>query len=139
MPNQKISTGAPRIIPTMRYIDAPAAIEWLVNALGAEKQLVVPGDDGTIAHAQLKLGDAFIMLGSTKDDVLQMRSPRELGGVTQSLYVYADDLDDRYERAKAAGAEILIALRDTEYGSREFSVRDPEGQLWHFGTYWPES
>jgi uncharacterized glyoxalase superfamily protein PhnB len=67
-----------------------------------------------------------------------MKSPRELGGVTQSIYIYLPDIDTLYERAKAAGAEMVIELKNTDYGSREFSARDPEGQLWHFGTYLPE-
>jgi uncharacterized glyoxalase superfamily protein PhnB len=129
---------AARIFPTLRYQDAPAAIDWLVRAFGFEKQFVAPGPNGTIAHAQLKLGPDMIMLGSSRDDILRMKSPRELGGVTQSIYIYTADLDAHYERARAAGAEIVIELRDTDYGSREYSARDPEGHLWHFGTYLPE-
>ncbi len=139
MPDQKTFSVSSKLIPTMRYQDAPAAIEWLVRVFGFEKQLVIPNPDGTIAHAQLKFGPDFIMLGSSKDDILGMKSPRELGGVTQSIYFYLPDIDGHYERAKAAGAEMVIDLKNTEYGSREYSARDPEGQLWHFGTYLPES
>jgi uncharacterized glyoxalase superfamily protein PhnB len=136
MSNAPIS-GEPKIFPTLRYNDAPAAIDWLVRAFGFEKHFVVPNADGTIAHAQLKLGSDFIMLGSSRDDVLRMKSPRDVGGVTQSIYIYTPDIDGLYVRAKDAGAEIVIELKDTDYGSREFSVRDSEGHLWHFGTYLP--
>jgi uncharacterized glyoxalase superfamily protein PhnB len=135
---QKTPYGLPNIFPGLRYEDAPAAIEWLVNAFGFEKQMIVPGPDGTVAHAQLKFGPGVIMLGSATDDALGMKSPRQLGGVTQAAYIYFADLDAHYKRSKAAGAEIVIDLHDTNYGSREYYARDPEGHLWHFGTYLPE-
>jgi uncharacterized glyoxalase superfamily protein PhnB len=138
MSDQKTSSVSSKIFPTLRYQDAPAAIDWLVRAFGMEKQLVIPNPDGTIAHAQIKFGPDVIMLGSSKEDTLGLKSPRELGGVTQSLYIYLQDVDAHHDRAKAAGAEIVVELRDTEYGSREYSARDPEGHLWHFGTYLPE-
>jgi uncharacterized glyoxalase superfamily protein PhnB len=138
MADQRTSSVSSKIFPTLRYQDAPAAIDWLATAFGLEKQLVIPNPDGTIAHAQLKFGADIIMLGSSKEDALGLKSPRELGGVTQSLYIYVQDVDAHHARAKAAGAEVVIELRDTEYGSREYSARDPEGHLWHFGTYLPE-
>jgi uncharacterized glyoxalase superfamily protein PhnB len=128
---------APSIIPTMRYADAPAAIAWLARAFGFKEQLVVPGPQGTIAHAQLTLGDGMIMLGSARDDALGSKLPKDLGGITQAPYIVVDDPDALYARAIAAGAEGLRPPEDTDYGSRDFSVRDPEGHLWHFGTYRP--
>jgi uncharacterized glyoxalase superfamily protein PhnB len=130
----------PNLFPALRYQDAPAAIEWLVQAFGFEKKAVYPGPEGsnTIAHAELRLGSGLIMLGSAKDDHLNMKSPRELGAITQGIYIVVDDVDARFERAKAAGAEVVIPPQDLDYGSREFAVRDPEGHLWSFGTYSPE-
>jgi uncharacterized glyoxalase superfamily protein PhnB len=130
-----------RIFPALRYLDAPAAIRWLCDALGFEEQFVVPGDDGTIVHAQLRFGDNCIMLGSSRDDDLRVRSPRELGGTTASVYVQvdrADEIDALFVRATAAGAEVVRSIEDTDYGSHDFSVRDPEGNLWTFGTYHPD-
>jgi uncharacterized glyoxalase superfamily protein PhnB len=80
----------------------------------------------------------MIMLGSYKDDVFRYKTPREVGGVTQGAYLYVADIDAHFARAKAAGAEVVVPLKDTDYGSREYSARDPEGHLWHFGTYLPE-
>lgn len=129
----------PNIFPALRYQDAPAAIEWLTRAFGFEEQIVVPGPDDTIAHAQLSFGSGMIMLGSIRDDELRMRSPRDLGGaVSGSIYVYVEDIDAHYERAKAADAEIVRELSDTSYDSREYSARDLEGRLWSFGTYRPD-
>lgn len=139
MSEQKGSSISAKLFPTLRYQDAPVAIDWLVRAFGIEKHLVIPGPDGTIAHAELKFGKDVLMLGSLSDDALKMKTPREVGGVTQSIYVYVPNVDSHHDRAKAAGAEIVIELRDTNYGSREYSARDPEGHLWHFGTYLPET
>lgn len=138
MSGQKGSSTSSKLFPALRYQDAPAAIDWLVAAFGMEKQLVL-SPDGTIAHAQLKFGEDMVMLGSSRDDALKLKSPRELGGVSQSIYAFVPDIDAHHLRATAAGAEIVIDLRDTEYGSREYSARDLEGHLWHFGTYLPEA
>jgi uncharacterized glyoxalase superfamily protein PhnB len=138
--NAKITTST--VIPAMRYRDAAAAIEWLCNAFGFQNHLVVPGDNGGIAHAQLSFGNGMIMLGSARDDEFGqwVKPPREIGGVgTQSAYVIVDDADAHYARAKAAGAEIVTEVEDQDYGGRLYSCRDPEGHLWSFGTYdpWP--
>jgi uncharacterized glyoxalase superfamily protein PhnB len=128
------------IVPCLRYRDAPAAIAWLCEAFGFERQLVVPGENGTIAHAQLAFGNGMIMLGSAVDSDYGrlIRQPDETGGRgTQSIYVIVDDADAHYARAKAANAEIVIDIKDEDYGGRGYSCRDPEGHLWNFGTYDP--
>lgn len=130
------------IIPGMRYNDAPAAIEWLCDVFGFEKHLVVPNDDGTIAHAQLTFGNGMIMLGSVGDNEREfdknIKQPTEIGGAeTQTPYVIVTDADAIYKRAKAADAEIVMEIKDEDYGGRGFSCRDLEGHLWNFGTYDP--
>jgi uncharacterized glyoxalase superfamily protein PhnB len=129
------------VIPCFRYRDAPAAIEWLCKTFGFEKQLVVPGPDGTIAHAQLSFGNGMIMIGSsgTHGELGKlMKQPDEIGGAeTQSPYVIVSDADAIYTRAKAAGAAILIDIKDEDYGGRGFTCRDLEGHIWNFGTYDP--
>ena len=129
----------PAIVPCLSYRDAPAAIAWLKEAFGFTENMVVPGPDGTIAHAQLALGNGMVMVGSERDDELGLRIPCDFGGVTQSIYVVVDDADAHYARAVAAGAEIVRELEDTPYGSRDYSARDPEGHLWNFGTYRPST
>jgi uncharacterized glyoxalase superfamily protein PhnB len=130
-------SGATNIFPFLRYKDAPAAIEWLASAFGFARAFVAPGPDATIAHAELSFGPGMIMLGTARDDALGMKSPRDLSGVNQGIYVQVDDVDAHYERARAAGAEIVLELQDTDYGSREYTARDIEGHLWSFGTYAP--
>jgi uncharacterized glyoxalase superfamily protein PhnB len=130
------------IIPCLRYRDAPKAIEWLCRTFGFEKQLVVPNADGTIAHAQLSFGNGMIMLGSVLEVETEfgrlIKQPDEIGGFeTQSVYVLVSDADAIYARAKAAGAEIVIEIKDEDYGGRDFSCRDLEGHLWNIGTYDP--
>jgi len=128
------------IIPCLRYRNAPAAIEWLCQTFGFEKQLVVPNEDGTIAHAQLSFGNGMIMLGSVHENEFGrlIKQPDEIGGAeTQSAYVVVSDADLIYQRAKAAGAEIVLEIKDEDYGGRGFSCRDLEGRLWSIGTYDP--
>jgi uncharacterized glyoxalase superfamily protein PhnB len=129
-------------IPCLRYRDGPKAIEWLCRTFGFEKQLVVPNADGTIAHAQLSFGNGMIMLGSVLEVETEfgrlIKQPDEIGGFeTQSVYVVVADADAIYARAKAAGAEIVIEIKDEDYGGRDFSCRDLEGHLWTIGTYDP--
>ena len=130
------------VIPCLRYRDAPAAIEWLCNTFGFEKHLVVPNDDGTIAHAQLSFGNGMVMLGSVRQDDNEygrlMKQPDEIGGgQTQSSYMVVNDADAVYASAKAAGARIAMEIKDEDYGGRGFSCFDPEGHLWSFGSYDP--
>ncbi len=127
------------IVPSLRYQDAPAAIEFLCKAFGFAKRLVIPGPDGTIRHAQLTLGDGMVMLGSAqnRDFGPHVKTPAEVGASTQSAYVIVPEVDAHYEHATAAGAEIVLEIQDASYGGRLYFALDPEGNLWHFGSYDP--
>jgi uncharacterized glyoxalase superfamily protein PhnB len=126
------------IIPCLQYRDARKAIDWLCHAFGFEQHALHDGPGGTVAHAEIKLGPAFVMLGSNNNAQFNWKSPLDAGCVTQSIYIVLDNVDVHYARAKAAGAEIVRDLHTTDYGSRDYSARDPEGHLWHFGTYRPD-
>jgi uncharacterized glyoxalase superfamily protein PhnB len=119
--------------PSLRYEDAEAAIDWLQKAFGFEPREVHKDDSGTIVHAEMTFGDAIVMLGSDAPD----RWGKRAGAGW--LYVGAKDLDidSHCETAKAAGAEIFMEPISTDYGSRDYSARDLEGNLWSFGTYEP--
>lgn len=130
------------IIPCLRYRDAPAAIEWLCEHFGLEKNAVYPNEDGSIAHAQLSFGNGMIMLGSVKNDGSEwsdrIKQPDEIGGFeTQSPYVVVPDADAVYAKAKAGGAVMVMEIKDEDYGGRGFSCLDLEGHLWSFGSYDP--
>jgi uncharacterized glyoxalase superfamily protein PhnB len=123
MPATPNSTKA-NVIPCLRYRDAPGAINWLCANFGFEKHLVVPGENNTIAHAQLSFGNGMIMLGSTA------RVDNEYSKlITQP--------DAAYERVKRAGAQIVLDIKDEDHGGRGFTCRDIEQHVWSFGTYDP--
>ena len=127
------NTPPPQVWPTLRARDARALIKFLVDAFGFE-ETVVYGDGDRVDHAQLSwpLGGG-IMLGSVRegDEVDDWPVPPGTFGA----YVVTDDPDGLYERAAKAGAEVIKDLHETDYGSRDFAVRDPEGNRWSFGTY----
>lgn len=129
------------VIPCLRYRDALAAIDWLCDVFGFEKQAVYSNPDGSVAHAQLTLGGGMIMIGSVVTDSewgKLIRQPDDIGGdETQSPYLVVADADLVYERALKAGAEIVIDIKFEDYGGRGFSCRDLEGRLWSIGSYDP--
>ncbi len=117
--------------PTLRYRDPDAAIDWLERALGFIRHAVHRGEDGGVAHAELALDGAFVMLGGEGD----MGQPAGTG----SVYAVVDDPDALFERVSGTGAVVLYGPLDQDYGSREFGLRDPEGNIWSFGTYRPSA
>lgn len=128
-----------KLVTSLRYRNASRAIHWLCDTLGFERRMVVPGPNGSIAHAQLTLGDGMVMLssaGSGAFDQLQVPAT-EAEPVTQSVYVVVADADAVHAAVVAAGADVVMPLEDAPYGGRGFSCRDPEGQLWNVGTYDP--
>jgi uncharacterized glyoxalase superfamily protein PhnB len=127
------------VIPALQYNDAKAAIEFLCMAFGFAKNAVYEETDGSVAHAQLVHGNGMIMLGSAKDTEYGrlLRRPGEVGGVTMSVYVVVEDADAHFARAKAAGAEITREPETQDYGGRDYTCKDPEGNVWTFGTYDP--
>ena len=129
------------VVPCLRYRDTPAAIDWLCEVFGFECQFAIPGTGDAVAHAQLTLGEGMIMLGSVNDEGEYGRllaQPDEIGGrETQTVYLQVDDADRVCERARNAGAAILQEPADTEFGTRGFLCRDPEGHVWNVGTYNP--
>jgi len=128
------------IIPSLRYRDAMAAIDWLCRAFGFEKHAVY-ADAGVVHHAQLTFGNGMVMLGSVdhaSEWGRRIAQPDEIGGrETQCACVIVADADAHYARAKAAGAVIVEELAEQDYGGKAYSCRDPEGHLWWFGTYDP--
>ncbi len=127
-------------IPGVHYRNAPEAIEWLCRVFGFEKHAVVEGPGNTIMHAELTLGGGMIMLGSVNEKApgRRMKLPGELGGAqTRGVSLIVDDADAVYARAKAGGAQIVEEIENKPFGGRGFACLDPEGHLWHVGTYDP--
>ena len=137
---KSVPSSGSTIIPGLRYRNAPAAIDWLCNAFGFEKSLVIPGDNDTIAHAQLTFGTGMIMLGTVREGETRftLQQPSQIGGAeTQFPYVVVADCDGHYARAKTAGAKIVVEIHDEEYGGRGYACRDLEDHLWYFGSFNP--
>jgi uncharacterized glyoxalase superfamily protein PhnB len=126
-----LNQNAPTVVPTLRYDDASAAIRFLTETLGLTVGEVTHGPDGRVVHAELGWGNGTIMVSSRGKEP----SPFDTGRTC--LYLVVEDPDGVHDRAVAAGAEIVMPLVDQEYGSREFATRDPEGNVWCFGTYQP--
>lgn len=129
------------VIPGLRYRDAKATIDWLCEAFGFEKQAVYMGPGDMVMHAQLTFGNGMIMIGSVENGTASsglMKQPDEIGGAeTQAACLIVSDCDAAYAKAKAAGATMLADLEEKEYGGKAFSCSDPEGHVWHVGSYDP--
>jgi len=129
------------VIPSFRYKDAHAAIDWLERALGFTRKAVYDGPDNTVGHAELVFGNSMIMLGSASNASpmkSMLATPAEIGGrVTSAMYLVVADCDPIHAKAKAAGADFVQEMRTMDYGGRAFTVRDPEGYMWSVGEYDP--
>ncbi len=123
--------GYPRLSPYLNYEDTGAMLGWLARAFGLVERESQRGPDGKVVHAEMQLEEAVVMMGSPGGDY---QNPLRLGQVTQSLYIYVDDLDAHYQRARAAGAETIEEPATQAYGDRRYGVRDPEGHHWYFAT-----
>ena len=127
------------VIPALQYRDARAAIAFLTRAFGFAEKAVHDGPDGSVAHAELTLGNGMVMLGSAKEtdySKLLVR-PDAAGGATMSVYCVVTDADAHFAQAKSAGATIVREPVTQDYGGRDYTAKDPEGNVWTFGTYDP--
>ncbi|WP_428376469.1 VOC family protein [Lichenicoccus sp.] len=131
------------IIPNLRYANAPGAIDFLCNAFGFERRAVYldERDATVIQHAQLTWADRMLMVHSINDTefarAANMRTVLQAGGPTIGLYLIVEDVDAHADRARSAGADIFLGPVDQPYGGRGYSARDPEGNVWSFGSYDP--
>ena len=122
----------PRITPYLLYEDADAMLDWLARAFGFRERTRQRGTNGKTFHAEMTLeGDGLLLLGCPGRTY---RNPKRLGEVTQSLYVYVEDVDQHCARAREAGAEVIEEPKDQAYGDRRYGARDPEGHVWYFAS-----
>ncbi len=126
------------MIPFIQYADAPKAIQWLEQAFGFKPHLVVPGENDTVVHSQLLLGDkTMLMASSIKDWNPNSSKPASGSASASGIYVVVADPDAHYQQAKAAGAKMVMDIEDQDYGGRAFTCLDLEENLWSFGSYDP--
>lgn len=124
--------GIAQVTPYLLYEDVDAAVDWLVGAFGFTERTRIQGQDGRAQHAEVRLGDGLVMMGRPGPDY---KNPKRLGGATQVVYVYVDNVDRHCEIAKAAGARILNEPADQFYGDRSYHAEDPEGHHWSFAQH----
>ena len=123
-------TPPPQVWPTFSATDARALIRFLVDVVGFEETAVY-GEGDVVHHAELSWPPGGgVMLGSARSDNETVTGPGRF-----SAYVVTDEPDALCERIRAAGGKITTELKDTDYGSRDFALDDPEGNHWYFGTY----
>lgn len=117
------------ILPHVEYNNLPDAIEWLGAAFGFVEHYRY---GNPVSGAQIHLGDAWVMVRAAKEGY---RNPAELGFGTQSLTIFVEDVEAHYARTRAAGAEIIEELHETEYGELQYGTEDPEGHHWLFSRH----
>ncbi|MEN8168211.1 MAG: VOC family protein [Pseudomonadota bacterium] len=126
--------GMPRITPYLFYKDVRAALEWLEMTFGFERKGEPIEMQEGMVHAEMGFKEGFLMLGTPSME-RGGRSPSELPGIHQSLYVYVDDVDAHYRQAVAAGAATLSEPTDMFWGDRMYAVTDLEGHHWSFAQH----
>lgn len=135
--NQKtkpIPDSYPGAVPYLSCADAARALEFYKTAFGATEVMRMPGPDGKIGHAEIRIGRAAVMLASEFPQ-MGFRSPQSLGGSPVNILIYVEDVDAFAARAIAAGAQVLRPVADQFYGDRSCTLADPSGHTWTFATH----
>lgn len=129
-----IPDGYTTVTPILTLRDAAKGIEFYKRAFGAEELFRMPGPDGKIMHAELKIGTSRIMLGEEAPE-WDRRGPQGLGGTPVELYVYVGDVDAAFKKAIAAGAKEIMPVADMFWGDRVGALVDPHGHRWSIATH----
>ncbi|ABC80305.1 VOC family protein [Anaeromyxobacter dehalogenans] len=129
-----IPDGYQALTPYLVMKDAARAIDFYRQVFGAVELMRMPGPEGRVGHAELKIGDARLMLADEHPEMGAL-GPKSIGGTAVGLVVYVPDVDATVARAVAAGATVKGAVEDKFYGDRMGSIVDPFGHLWHVGTH----
>jgi uncharacterized glyoxalase superfamily protein PhnB len=130
-----IPDGFHAVTPYLTVHDAAQAIDFYKRALGAQELMRMPGPDGRIMHAEIKLGDSIVMMGEECPDRADCRSPKSAGFRTAGFYVYVPDADAAFRRAEDAGAKVVMPPADMFWGDRIATVEDPAGHQWTLATH----
>ncbi len=138
MTGTKTRMQTPAVIPVLRFRDGTRTIDWLCDAFGFGRSAVHAGEDGTVHHAELRLGRQLVMGGSERPEEGDYQRIAHPAGCAMLYVAIDDDVRAHCERARAAGATIEIEPAEKEYGGTDYTARDPEGNLWTFGSYVPE-
>jgi PhnB protein len=131
---QAVPAGYAGVTAYLIIRNAARALEFYQRAFGATEVMRLPGPNGTIGHAEIRIGEGHVMLADENVD-MGYRSPETLGDSPVSLMFYVDDVDARVARAVAAGATVKHPVKDQFYGDRSGSVTDPFGYVWTIATH----
>jgi len=129
---QPIPAGYSVVTPYLAVRGAAQAIEFYKKAFGATERMRMPGPDGKIMHAEIQIGNAFIMMN---DECMGQRSAKSLGGSPVSFYLYFEDADATFKKAIAAGGKELMPVTDMFWGDRMGNLEDPFGYTWTVATH----
>jgi PhnB protein len=129
-----IPEGYEGATPYLIIKGAAKALDFYKKGFGATEIMRIPASGGTVGHAEIKIGEAIIMLAD-EFHALNHRSPQSLGGTPVSIMIYVEDVDTFVKRAIAAGAKVNQAVENKFYGDRSGSLEDPFGHQWHFATH----
>ena len=134
MPAKPIPEGYHTLTPYLAIDGAAEAIEYYKKAFGAIERARMLAPDGKIGHAELEIGDSLLMVSDTFPQATT-RPPKELGGTTTSVFMYAEDVDAVVQRAVDAGATVTMEVADQFWGDRFGSIQDPFGHSWSIATH----
>ena len=129
-----VPEGFHTVTPYLVVDDGARAIEFYQQAFGAKEIMRMPGPDGKISHAEVKIGDSIIMLGPAQATT-GVRSPQSLGSSTVSIFLYLEDVDSTFRKALSAGAKEAQPLADQPCGDRYGRLTDPFGHSWSLATH----
>jgi PhnB protein len=121
------------VTPYLCVKDSAAAIEFYRRAFQATELTSIPMPDGRIGHAEIKIGNATIMMADEYPEI-KFLSPQSLGGSAVMIHVYVDDVDALARQAVSAGATLARPVADQDYGDRNCKIEDPFGHVWLFAT-----
>jgi PhnB protein len=133
MPLKSPPAGYHSVTPSIIVRGASEAIDFYKRAFGAEEVGRMPGPDGKIMHAEIRIGDSLLML-SDENPQWGALSPLSTNGLSSSLHIYVDDADAAFERALRAGATVRYPIEDAFWGDRYGKVTDPFGHEWGIAT-----
>ena len=131
---KRVREGYHTLTPYLAVDDARKAIEFYKRAFGATERGVMTGPNDMIAHAELEIGDSLIMLSDPFPQA-SVKPPKEVGGTTQAVFVYVEDVDEVVQQAVDAGATVTMPVEDQFWGDRYGKVADPFGHEWQIATH----
>jgi uncharacterized glyoxalase superfamily protein PhnB len=129
-----IPEGFHSVTPSLVVRDAPRAIEFYKRAFGAQELVRMPGPDGKIMHAEIKIGDSIIFLGE-ENPQMAIKSPQTLGGASGTLNIYVQNVDETFKQAVSAGGRETMPVADQFWGDRYGTLVDPFGYTWGIATH----